>query len=428
MDSGKSDTRPTRVPLPGGMGKSDREKLTQIHFQPASLEEELTAEEVKDLLNQLRVMTLDQLRQSAKNIHAAWRGSKLPKLDNAIDTLLFHRWWQEHEALDAVAQMERNEMLSWCAMWVGGSFPTIQLTHSAAAALALTDCSGVLGEEIGFPFENFLLQLPSPGGPIVFEDYDGTPVEGRWATVHLWHTIHGKAEAERCTHEIQALGQEFAFYKRQGRPNVEGEFAEALRALIQRAQLEPELVFRVWSAEGVSIHVRVWPLRPDESAEKWIELASDRSRDMATHDGVVLDKNATMPLTKVDSAALKALVRIVVNLCLYLDGNRTPGEPRVGMPHSIAPKSDRGEYGPMSWVVGKDLVLPHVLREAARDYSRRGKLPTQWRITKRFVVRGHWRWQAHGTKRALRRRRWIAPFWKGPERAEGLMRNIRVNA
>lgn len=40
-----------------------------------------------------------------------------------------------------------------------------------------------------------------------------------------------------------------------------------------------------------------------------------------------------------------------------------------------------------------------------------------------FLVRGHWRNQAHGAGRALRRRQWIQPFWKGPEEARVLLRS-----
>lgn len=388
---------------------------------------ELTEAEIADMMRMLRSMDLTQLREGAKNIHEQWKRSKLRITNDVLQTMLFQRWWGQAKATDPVAVMERHEMLNWCAQWVEGSMPTLQLTHSAAAALALTDCSGVLGQEIGFPFPTFLVQLPSPGGPIVFEDYDGTPVEGRWATVHTWWTIHGKEEADKFNRAFDEIKQVHLFYQKQGMPNVGEQWSEAIMALVKNTPLVQELVFRVWSAEGVSINVRVPPLAEGESAEKWIELA-EKVRDDADRPDAVISKVASMHLTPVDKAALTALVRIVVNLALYLDGNREPGEPKQGMPRSIPPKSTKGEYGPMSWVVGKDLVLPHVLREAARDYSRRGKLPTQWRVTKRFVVRGHWRWQACGAKRAERRRRWIAPFWKGPERAEGLMRNIRVNA
>ncbi len=35
----------------------------------------------------------------------------------------------------------------------------------------------------------------------------------------------------------------------------------------------------------------------------------------------------------------------------------------------------------------------------------------------RWIVRGHWRNQPHGPGSMLRKRIWIAPFWKGTEGA-----------
>jgi hypothetical protein len=37
--------------------------------------------------------------------------------------------------------------------------------------------------------------------------------------------------------------------------------------------------------------------------------------------------------------------------------------------------------------------------------------------SKRWVVRGHWRWQSYGPGRTERRRIWISPFIKGPDGA-----------
>lgn len=44
-----------------------------------------------------------------------------------------------------------------------------------------------------------------------------------------------------------------------------------------------------------------------------------------------------------------------------------------------------------------------------------GESTVEWHS--RWVVRGHWRWQACGVGRSERRRIWIAPFIKGPEDA-----------
>jgi hypothetical protein len=43
-----------------------------------------------------------------------------------------------------------------------------------------------------------------------------------------------------------------------------------------------------------------------------------------------------------------------------------------------------------------------------------------------FLVRGHWRQQAHGPGRSLRTPKWIKPFWKGPEEARVLLRAHKI--
>jgi hypothetical protein len=43
-----------------------------------------------------------------------------------------------------------------------------------------------------------------------------------------------------------------------------------------------------------------------------------------------------------------------------------------------------------------------------------------------FLVRGHWRNQAHGPKHSLRKTLWIAPFWKGDPEATVLLRQHRA--
>lgn len=43
-----------------------------------------------------------------------------------------------------------------------------------------------------------------------------------------------------------------------------------------------------------------------------------------------------------------------------------------------------------------------------------------------FLVRGHWRQQAHGPGRTLRKPIWIEPFWKGPEDSRILLRSHKL--
>lgn len=54
-------------------------------------------------------------------------------------------------------------------------------------------------------------------------------------------------------------------------------------------------------------------------------------------------------------------------------------------------------------------------REESHYEPRDGESLVEWHH--RWIVRGHWRWQACGAGRTERKRIWIAPFIKGPESA-----------
>lgn len=65
--------------------------------------------------------------------------------------------------------------------------------------------------------------------------------------------------------------------------------------------------------------------------------------------------------------------------------------------------------------------LRETVLEAMGKRSRVGGSPKA-----QFLVRGHWRNQAHGPGRSMRTLKWIEPFWKGPEDARILLRSHKV--
>lgn len=62
------------------------------------------------------------------------------------------------------------------------------------------------------------------------------------------------------------------------------------------------------------------------------------------------------------------------------------------------------------YLVGKSVRADKFYDVTATDEGRK--------ILKRFRVRGHFRNQPYGPERSLVKRRWIKPFWKGPDLAE----------
>jgi hypothetical protein len=67
-------------------------------------------------------------------------------------------------------------------------------------------------------------------------------------------------------------------------------------------------------------------------------------------------------------------------------------------------------------------LRPHV--RAALEHERSGRKGVAPKV--QFLVRGHWRQQAHGPQKSLRKTIWIKPFWKGPEESAVLLRNYKV--
>lgn len=60
-----------------------------------------------------------------------------------------------------------------------------------------------------------------------------------------------------------------------------------------------------------------------------------------------------------------------------------------------------------------DRVTVIRLRRHVRPDSAEGESQVEW--SHRWMVRGHWRWQAHGEGRKERTRIWVAPHVKGPD-------------
>jgi len=130
-------------------------------------------------------------------------------------------------------------------------------------------------------------------------------------------------------------------------------------------------------------------------------------------------------------SSLERELRFIVNLCVYInslhalpqpEGRRKPGG-------GGRKKRDSEPSVPQRWVLGREIKLSPGMMQAARSVAigtATRKQRDAYRMHARFMVRGHWRNQAFGKQHAERRLRWIEPFWKGPEMADGLARLYAV--
>jgi hypothetical protein len=120
-----------------------------------------------------------------------------------------------------------------------------------------------------------------------------------------------------------------------------------------------------------------------------------------------------------DKITLDYSLRIIRNLVAWLDS--TGGMAK--QTHSTRPPQPRGTPKdpsvPTVWLIGNEVKIPReVVRMAPEIALGRSKHPAPgWQVRTRFVVRGHWRNQAHGEGRQMRTKKWISPHWRGPEGA-----------
>jgi len=128
----------------------------------------------------------------------------------------------------------------------------------------------------------------------------------------------------------------------------------------------------------------------------------------------ILDKPAgdlaTRPLDTGESELTRKLRFLLCNVFSYIEA---AGPLPVAVHHSLtrAPVERIHPVQPL-YDVGRVVKLSPQMREALKLSESNGG--TSRSLIHRFIVRGHWRNQSYGEARALRRRQWIDPFWKGP--------------
>ena len=341
----------------------------------------MTPLDLTDLLLQssLELGTVESLRQEARKwskVYAQVFPSAEPEADLSWSQQLFSNF---HFAQPGVAETEsfvdlvgpasaENMVATAHFLWRWDHIgrPTFSLTHSLLAQLAQTDCAGLNYGELKWPFETFAVQLPQPDPFIVYEGRPGQQVTARYLIFSRYHAPAEDAPAVYIG--VQGLNA----------------------PMLHRKMLEPQ------GGDGL---------------EQWLTMFTDVGQIEQVGHGLRYEE--------IDGQAMRTAIRVVTNLSLYLQSLRQRGEWAPSAPGAKKkPKSDN-RY----WIIGKGIKVAPEVR--SRAYHNATGEPTRT-LDKRYMVRGHWRNQAHGPKRELRRLKWIEPYWKGPEGAESLERSYSV--
>jgi hypothetical protein len=127
-----------------------------------------------------------------------------------------------------------------------------------------------------------------------------------------------------------------------------------------------------------------------------------------------------------------AMFNYLVNTLLYLGGAKERGELRLQNADELRKAKDRAlkkhprkvdveRYRRMKdtstiFEYGTHVVVNEDIEASVRTGHR--PKGAKWELAYKTVVRGHWRNQAHGPGRALRRPKWIQPHTRGPDFSE----------
>ncbi len=240
------------------------------------------------------------------------------------------------------------------AVWAETGFNTFNLTHGLTAGFILTEPPPLDEETFKLPFPSFGVLLPEGFLPYV---YDG----GHGWVRELW--VHKMIDSKGTAVFQVTL------------------FGPGSLCLWRRDALE------TWKSSSVGRTIQAFE---DDPA-----------------------------LTADDDNTLTTGFRIVRNLVAWLSANGPAfGGQGERDARSKKPAAKATPTGPCVWVLGREVKLGPELRRAAQDMAL-GKrhAPEGWKVGIRHVVRGHWKAQAHGAGRTLRKQMWIEPYWRGPEGA-----------
>jgi hypothetical protein len=131
----------------------------------------------------------------------------------------------------------------------------------------------------------------------------------------------------------------------------------------------------------------------------------------------------TRPVEEHEIPMLARLRSLLANVMSYVEAaGPLPAQPRK---KGAAPQPVELTHPQQAiFDVGRPVKLDARIRAALTGTGGDGQ---GWKVAQRFIVRGHWRNQAHGEKRALRKRLWIEPHWKGPDNVlEAIERTYEV--
>lgn len=302
-----------------------------------------------------------------------------------------------HQGKHGVDDAYRTDIGRWALAWARDGHNVFDLGADFAAAMLLTDARELDIASVRLPFRGLLMLVP---------DGFARGVEGgHYTKIHI-------TEIHRA--DITQL-------------EVGNRVADTLKTLstphlhVALAQLTAKT-----EADAKAAGPKFYTKHQDTNDTAFHIYGSDGTHVLDTlieRKGLTWDAFDALPDDVTDDAdrsARHTLRQIVFGTLAYIAAVENATELREP---AGKPRDRREGTAPKIHDVGRTLRLdPHLVR-AARAGSREVAL----RLKHRHIVRGHYRNQPFGPRRAEVKRIWIAPFWKGPEDGAELVHTYLID-
>lgn len=285
----------------------------------------------------------------------------------------------------------------WCLAWGRHGHNVFDLSPDFTAAMLLTDPSEIDIKTARLPFKGLLITIPSEFA---------TGVEGlHYTKIHVWEMPRTHIEQLDVSHKIVDIMKSVpdADYKSILDTAVERVKAKSTPTLVVRKPNEDDYAVCIYATDG---------------AHAFNTLIESKKLSWAA-----IDELPDNVAAEEDRQARRTIQQIVFGMLAYVNSVENAVTPRQVEKSNRKKRKPAPESKLKHWEVGRTIKLDPRLIRAARGGSREIAL----KIKTRFIVRGHYRNQAHGPNRSLRTERWIAPFWKGPEEGARVVHTYKLD-
>lgn len=301
---------------------------------------------------------------------------------------------QSKDPMDNTLRTDRGR---WCLSWARHGHNVFDLSPDFTAAMLLTDPREIDIKTAKLPFKGLLITIPSEFA---------TGVEGlHYTKIHVWEMPRTHIEQLDVSHKIVDIMKSVpdADYKSILDTAVARINEKTPKSLVVRKADENDTAICIYATDG---------------SHAFNTLIESKNLSWEAIDALPDDVTE-----EEDRQARRTIQQIVFGMLAYVNAVDDAVTPRQTHDKHKKKRKAAPENKLKHWEVGRTIRLDQNLIRAARGGSREIAL----RIKTRFIVRGHYRNQAHGPRRSERTMRWIAPFWKGPEEGARIVHTYKLD-